>query len=46
MNLEKGYRPAGGLFGTPPATGNFLGVDSVDGTTTILVSGVPQAKPA
>ena len=25
----------GGLFGTPPATGNFLGVDSVDGTTTI-----------
>jgi hypothetical protein len=24
----------GGLFGTPPATGNFLGVDS-DGTTTI-----------
>ena len=25
----------GGTFGTPPATGNFLGVDSVDGTTTI-----------
>src|SRR5262249_31411322 len=25
----------GGLFGSPPATGNFLGVDSVDGTTTI-----------
>src|SRR5262249_38720280 len=25
----------GGLFGTPPATGNFLGVVSVDGTTTI-----------
>src|SRR5262245_26890128 len=25
----------GGLFGTPPATGNFLGVDSVDSTTTI-----------
>jgi hypothetical protein len=25
----------GGLFGTPPATGNFLGVNSVDGTTTI-----------
>jgi hypothetical protein len=25
----------GGVFGTPPATGNFLGVVSVDGTTTI-----------
>jgi hypothetical protein len=25
----------GGTFGTPPATGNFLGVVSVDGTTTI-----------
>jgi hypothetical protein len=25
----------GGLFGTLPATGNFLGVVSVDGTTTI-----------
>jgi hypothetical protein len=25
----------GGLFGTPPATGNFLGVVSADGTTTV-----------
>src|SRR5262245_59617122 len=33
----------GGLFGTPPATGNFLGVVSVDFTTTIAT--LTSAKP-
>src|SRR5215813_8808660 len=33
--ITGGLLNGGGLIGTPPATGNFLEVDSVDGTTPI-----------
>jgi hypothetical protein len=36
QNTAIGTITGGLLFGTPPATGNFIGVDSVDFTTTIV----------